>query len=49
MGNKPIPALLDGIGNGAGYAIILIIVGFIRELLGSGTIYNFHVYPSVVI
>lgn len=46
MGNKPIPAFLDGIGNGAGYAIILIIVGFIRELLGSGTIYNVHIIPQ---
>lgn len=44
MSNKPLPALLDGIGNGAGYAIILIIVGFFRELLGSGTIFN---YPIV--
>lgn len=46
MGNKPIPALLDGIGNGAGYAIILIFVGFIRELFGSGSIYNLKVIPQ---
>jgi len=46
MGNKPIPSLLDGIGNGAGYAIILIIVAFFRELLGSGTIYGFRVIPQ---
>jgi len=44
MSNKPLPALLDGIGNGAGYAIILFIVSFFRELLGSGTIFN---YPIV--
>jgi len=43
MGNKPWPALLDGIGNGLGYAAILIIVGFFRELLGSGSIYNYPV------
>jgi Na+-transporting NADH:ubiquinone oxidoreductase subunit D len=43
MGNKPWPSLLDGIGNGLGYAAILVIVGFFRELLGSGTIYNFPV------
>ena len=35
MGNKPWPSFLDGVGNGIGYAIILIIVGFFRELLGS--------------
>ena len=37
MGTRPFPSLLDGIGNGAGYAIVLVIVGFFRELLGSGT------------
>ncbi len=46
MGNKPIPAFLDGIGNGAGYAIILIIIAFIRELFGSGTIWGFQVIPQ---
>ncbi|MDQ1297309.1 MAG: Na(+)-translocating NADH-quinone reductase subunit, partial [Bacteroidota bacterium] len=43
MGNKPWPSFLDGIGNGAGYGIILIIVAFFRELLGSGTIYGYPV------
>ena len=38
MGNKPWPSFLDGIGNGIGYTIILVIVGFFRELLGSGTL-----------
>jgi len=37
MANKPLPSFLDGIGNGAGYALILIFVAFIRELFGSGT------------
>lgn len=46
MANKPWPSFLDGIGNGAGYAIILIIVGFFRELLGSGTLLGFQVIPS---
>jgi len=46
LGNKPIPALLDGIGNGAGYGLILIIVAFFRELLGSGTIWNVNVIPQ---
>jgi Na+-transporting NADH:ubiquinone oxidoreductase subunit D len=38
LGNKPWPSFLDGIGNGAGYGIILIIVAFFRELLGAGTL-----------
>lgn len=43
MGNKPWPAILDGFGNAFGYAWILIVVAFFRELLGSGSIYNFPV------
>ena len=46
MGNKPWPSFLDGIGNGIGYAIILIIVGFFRGLLGSGTLLGFQVIPQ---
>lgn len=46
MGNKPWPSFLDGVGNGIGYAIILIITGFFRELLGSGTILGFQVVPK---
>lgn len=46
MANKPWPAFLDGIGNGCGYAIILIIVAFFRELLGSGTLMGFQVIPQ---
>lgn len=46
MGNKPWPSFLDGVGNGVGYAIILIIVGFFRELLGSGTLLGYHVIPQ---
>lgn len=38
MANRPWPSFLDGVGNGIGYAIILIIVAFFRELLGSGTL-----------
>lgn len=45
MSNKPWPSLLDGIGNGAGYAIILIIVAFFRELLGNGTLLGYQVVP----
>jgi Na+-transporting NADH:ubiquinone oxidoreductase subunit D len=43
LGNKPWPAFLDGIGNAAGYGIILIIVAFFRELFGSGTIMGYKV------
>jgi Na+-transporting NADH:ubiquinone oxidoreductase subunit D len=46
MANKPWPSFLDGVGNGAGYAMILIIVGLIRELFGSGTIFGVHVIPQ---
>ena len=46
MGNKPWPSFLDGVGNGIGYAIILVIVGFFRELLGSGTLLGFQVIPQ---
>ena len=46
MANKPWASFLDGLGNGAGYGIILIIVAFFRELLGSGTIWGFQVIPE---
>ena len=46
LGNKPWPAFLDGIGNGLGYGIILIIVGFFRELLGSGTLLGYQIIPE---
>jgi Na+-transporting NADH:ubiquinone oxidoreductase subunit D len=44
--NKPWPSFLDGVGNGLGYAIILVIVAFFREILGSGTLLGFHVIPQ---
>ena len=46
MGNKPWPSVLDGIGNGLGYAVVLIMVGFVRELFGSGTIWGYSVIPD---
>jgi len=46
MGNRPWPSFLDGVGNGIGYAIILVIVGFFRELLGSGTLFGIQVVPD---
>jgi len=47
MANKPWPSFIDGLGNGAGYGIILVIVAFIRELLGSGTIYGFPIMEKI--
>lgn len=43
LGNKPWQSFLDGIGNAAGYGLILVIVGFFRELLGSGTLLGFRI------
>ena len=40
LGNRPLPALLDGLANGLGYGLILLIVAFFRELLGSGTLFG---------
>ena len=45
MANKPWPSFLDGIGNGLGYGLILVIVAFIRELFGSGTLFGYHIIP----
>jgi Na+-transporting NADH:ubiquinone oxidoreductase subunit D len=47
MANKPWPSFIDGIGNGAGYGIILIVVAFFRELLGSGTLYGYPVMQKI--
>ena len=46
LGNKPFPSFLDGIGNGAGYAVILIIVSAVREFFGSGSIAGFKIIPQ---
>ena len=48
LGNKPIPSLLDGLANGFGYGLILVIVAFFRELLGSGSILGFRVIPEAL-
>ena len=48
LGNGPWKAFLDGIGNALGYGIILIIVGFFRELLGSGTLFGYMVLGDPV-
>ena len=46
LANKPWPAFLDGIGNGLGYGLILVIVAFFRELFGSGTLFGYPVVPE---
>ena len=46
LGNKPLASLIDGLGNGAGYGLILIIVAFFRELFGSGTLFGFRIIPE---
>ena len=47
MSHKPFESLLDGIGNGLGYGIILVILGFVRELLGSGTLWGYPVMEKL--
>jgi len=46
MANKPWPSFLDGIGNGLGYGLILVIVSTVRELLGSGALLGFQIIPE---
>lgn len=46
--NKPWDSFLDGVGNGLGYAIILVVIAFFRELLGSGCLFGFQVIPDCV-
>jgi Na+-transporting NADH:ubiquinone oxidoreductase subunit D len=48
MANKPWPSLLDGIGNGMGYTVLLLIVAFIRELLGSGSLFGIKLFGSAI-
>lgn len=47
MGNKPWPSLLDGVGNGLGYGIILMIIAFVRELLGGGSLFGYKVFAEM--
>ena len=47
MGNKPWPSFLDGLGNGLGYGMILMMMAFVRELLGAGSIFGFKVFASL--
>ena len=46
LGNKPLPSLIDGLANGAGYGLILIAIAFIRELFGSGTLFGCQIIPA---
>jgi Na+-transporting NADH:ubiquinone oxidoreductase subunit D len=46
LSNKPLPSLLDGIGNGLGYGAVLVIIGFVRELLGSGPLFGCQIIPE---
>jgi Na+-transporting NADH:ubiquinone oxidoreductase subunit D len=48
MQNKPWPSFLDGIGNGLGYAMILVIVGAFREFFGRGSLLGFQIIPQSV-
>jgi Na+-transporting NADH:ubiquinone oxidoreductase subunit D len=47
MANPPWPSFLDGIGNGLGYSLILLSVGFVRELFGAGKIFGVTIFPLV--
>lgn len=46
MMNKPWPSFLDGVGNGLGYALILVVVGGVRELFGRGSLLGFQIIPE---
>ena len=46
LGNKPLPSLLDGLANGVGYGLILVVVAFFSELFGSGTLLGFRIIPE---
>jgi len=48
LGNRPWDSFLDGIGNGLGYGIILVIIAFFRELFGSGTLLGYRIIPQAV-
>jgi len=47
MKNPPMISMLDGLGNGLGYSLVLIVVGATRELFGSGTLLGYTILPSV--
>lgn len=47
MSHKPLESVMDGIGNGLGYGVILVILGFVRELFGSGTLWGYPVMEKL--
>ena len=47
MQNPPVASFIDGIGNGLGYGLVLLFVGFFRELFGSGKVFGMEVFPLV--
>ena len=47
MSHKPMESVMDGIGNGLGYGVILVILGFFRELFGSGTLWGYPVMEKL--
>ncbi|MCK0536502.1 NADH:ubiquinone reductase (Na(+)-transporting) subunit D [Alcanivorax quisquiliarum] len=47
MSNPPVPAFIDGVGNGLGYSLILVILGIVRELFGSGSLLGYQVLPVI--
>ena len=46
LSHKPLPSFMDGLMNGLGYGLVLVVVAFFRELLGSGTLWNNQVVPD---
>ena len=48
MSNPPWRSFLDGLGNGLGYSVVLILIGTIREIFGSGTLLGYHVIPQAL-
>jgi Na+-transporting NADH:ubiquinone oxidoreductase subunit D len=47
MKNPPIASFLDGVGNGLGYAVVLMFVGFVRELFGAGSLFGIEILPLI--
>ena len=47
MSNPPLPSIMDGIGNGLGYSVVLVTLGFVRELFGSGTLWGYPVMEKL--
>ncbi len=46
MSNPPLPSMIDALGNGAGYSLILLVVAFLRELVGQGTLFGRTILPA---